>query len=183
MDSASSGYTNDQIFYRGQADSSWGLTPSIARSQHILDREDELFYEMLSLKPNDFNNDSSTYEQLITMQHYGLPTRLMDLTRNPLISLYFSCIPSDKSLAKDGALFLIKEDKKDILNFASEKIDPLSKLVETPAHKLADFLKENPTVIGTFIVKGVAKNQRINNQSGDFIFLGQEIMESAVLPK
>lgn len=93
---------NKLIFYRGQSDSSWDVSPSISRSEKLKHYEDELYYDVLSLKPNEFKNDSSIYEKLITMQHFGLPTRLVDLSRNPLIGLYFAC---EENLERDGALY------------------------------------------------------------------------------
>jgi hypothetical protein len=40
--------------------------------------------------PQEFKN-MSQFDILVKMQHYGLPTRLLDATLNPLIALFFAC--------------------------------------------------------------------------------------------
>lgn len=44
--------------------------------------------------PESFEKCKSHLEKLVEMQHYGLPTRLLDMTRNPLVALYFACCSS-----------------------------------------------------------------------------------------
>ncbi|MCF8255751.1 MAG: FRG domain-containing protein, partial [Bacteroidia bacterium] len=108
--------------YRGQADSSWSLDASITREPKYKESEGDMYYEILSLKPDAFQNDKTVYERLITMQHFGMPTRLMDVTRNPLVSIFFAC----NNLARkdsDGVIFTFKQEKKsDFLNFEDKKL-------------------------------------------------------------
>ena len=41
------------------------------------------------------------------MQHYGIPTRLIDVTTNPLVALYFACQGNPD---KDGVVFIFEEN-------------------------------------------------------------------------
>ena len=49
---------------------------------------------MVAHVPRDFSECKSALDYLVQMQHYGLPTRLLDVTTNPLVALYFACQPA-----------------------------------------------------------------------------------------
>jgi len=157
--------------YRGQANSSWNLDASITREPKYLNNEAEMYYEILSLKPDAFKNDISVYERLITMQHFGMPTRLLDITRNPLVAIFFAC-NNWECKDNDGVIFTFKsKNKSDFLNFEDPRLEHLSSLFNHNNVKETDESKAFLSKI--WYIKGVAKNQRISNQSGDFIFVGK----------
>ncbi len=93
------------VLYRGQGDSSWMMSPSLYRT-NLFDKEQVLISELLRVCPDEFSG-LSNFDALVKMQHYGMPTRLLDMTHNPLVALYFAC--EDQSLIeKDGSVYLIK---------------------------------------------------------------------------
>jgi len=158
--------------YRGQADSSWNLDASITREPKYKSNEAEMYYDILSLKPDAFQNDKSVYERLITMQHFGMPTRLLDITRNPLVAIFFACNNFERKDV-DGTIYTFEPpaNKADFLNFEDKRLEYLpilfnQTLPEAVQSEADKFLSK------IWLIKGVAKNQRINNQSGDFIFVG-----------
>lgn len=89
-------------FFRGQADATWQLSPSLYR-QGLFNSENLLLTEMRHICPNEFLGNR--FDSLVKMQHFGMPTRLLDTTTNPLVALYFAC-ESDKQLDKDGAVYM-----------------------------------------------------------------------------
>ena len=80
-----------EIFYRGHANRDWELLPSIFRTPNGVEKEHLLFRDMVAHKPQSFSECKSALDYLVQMQHYGLPTRLLDMTTNPLVALYFAC--------------------------------------------------------------------------------------------
>lgn len=84
--------------YRGQADEAFQLVPSISRYRKMIngyDSMESLESHLLSefekyVFPIKDIRDNSQIEKLVFAQHYGLPTRLLDWSVNPLKALFFA---------------------------------------------------------------------------------------------
>jgi hypothetical protein len=80
----------------------------------FVDNEDKFFKEVFSMFPEEMANKTAI-EQLIFMEHYRFPTRLLDITPNPLVALFFACFQDrdENSINKDAivSIYSVSEDE------------------------------------------------------------------------
>lgn len=86
------------VFYRGQSDKQWDISPSLLRSD--LNGSDQII--SYSLKEG-----LSLFGMIAYIQHHYTGTRFIDFTINPDVAIYFAC---SENSDKDGAIFIYSYD-------------------------------------------------------------------------
>jgi len=110
--------------FRGLSNSEFEMVPSLFRSNSHKRQEKSILRELISRHPGEFVDDKTTFDNLVKMQHYQLPTRLLDITYNPLFALYFAC----QNLQVSGAFVRITAPKNQVKYYDSDTVSILSNL-------------------------------------------------------
>ena len=145
-------HANVKVFYRGMADSKWDIIPSLFRYQ-TEKTEKELLQSATNLIWNELKDTTTYLEKLIILQHYGFPTRLLDVTTNPLVALYFACWKEEQ---KDGSVYVGFTDNRTNMDNL-DSIEHICKLLfekdlETYSCQLTDWtLEKFLSLLGTTI--------------------------------
>ncbi|HEX4375335.1 MAG TPA: FRG domain-containing protein [Puia sp.] len=144
-------HTTDLILFRGQSEKKT-LVPSIERSNPKVDTtstEKKMLEEFIRrtktmTKGMQFDDE---WDWLIYAQHFGMKTRLLDWTSNPLTALWFACSNEFKK-DFDSVVYILKKAETFLLN----------KSIETSPFKRSK----------TQVLKPTLNNERIIAQSGWF---------------
>lgn len=113
--------------FRGHSNKEYDLYPSVFRKMGIIRKEDYLFKELVSHNPEEFKECHYTIEYLVKMQHYGLPTRLLDLTTNPLIALFFAVSENFDDM---GEVIFFRIPKNEVKYYDSDTVSVISNLAK-----------------------------------------------------
>ena len=181
---------SETLFFRGQCNSVWDIRPSIFR-ESLVSVESRIIKTAKSRVPSEFRECTSPFEELTKLQHYGLPTRLLDLTRNPLVALYFACCSSEKvvdnegiEMYSDGVVYICSGYEESADSFNSTILAKIAQIDfdgETTLKLLKDKLRLTEELSAEAFIKilqGSAfvmpsyNNSRIICQSGAFLITG-----------
>ena len=99
-----------RMWFRGQSDYSWGLVPSVQRKDGMGEHYEQYITTNFMIHAMRLNPSvPQRYDRaswLTLMQHYGLPTRLLDWSESPLVALYFA-LSSDEDAKTDAAVWVL----------------------------------------------------------------------------
>lgn len=179
--------TSERLFFRGQANVDWDIMPSIFRSKSHLKRESEMIHEACRVVTTELDFEKH-FELLTKLQHYGMVTRLLDVSLNPLVALFFAC---EKLLKKDGAVYFgkaipFKHDSREIAETSKlAKVDyeyeifslgiklswvmPLSRFLEKPTFSETTYDEINKQLNNNQFVLPKHTSERLTRQSGAFL--------------
>lgn len=130
IDELTKKYPEKEYFFRGHSSYEYKLIPSLYRNKDYYENEDLMYMDFKTQFYNELSH-KKYIEILTTMQHYNMPTRLLDTTSNPLVSLYMTVDKVDNESVEDdliGEVIVMKENKKNVKYSDSNAVTLLSSL-------------------------------------------------------
>ena len=122
------------LYFRGESRCFQELRPSIMRNLEpgrtpLRSFEGEMLNDLMTRQPEAFNGLDSALAQWVLAQHHGLRTRLLDITRNPLVALYNACNGDGD---EDGRLHVFGVPRSLIKPFNSDTVSVLASFAKLP---------------------------------------------------
>jgi len=165
----------EQVWFRGQSNAQYSLLPSLLRlsagPSAGLKKESLLFQKFVQYSFKVFQRRASDWETLFDMQHYGLPTRLLDWSDTLGIATFFA-VNYRSSSTDDAAIYILDP-------IALNEYSGVDKIPFIPEDEDFDYKKiywEKRPFAPKFpiAIQPLFQNDRIFAQSGVFTVHGDD---------
>lgn len=126
-------YWEVPLIYRGMSNSDWELKPSVGRLENYTLTIEQQMIDLFKIGARPFLNrePGDEWEWISLAQHHGIPTRIMDWTKNPLVATYFA-VENDEEI--DAVVYAIQAP----MVISTHKFNPLTydrnEIVFNPEH-------------------------------------------------
>jgi FRG domain-containing protein len=142
--------------YRGQRDASWQNIPGLFRPDlgKLEENEKRAVRDLISVHPNEFTADATMFDRLVRKQHFGLPTRLLDVSLNPLVALYFATDLDPPGKESNGMVtaFSIPEGREKY--YDSDSVSCIANLANMTAKEKAEVVRIRSQRVKGVVIKG-----------------------------
>jgi hypothetical protein len=176
--------------------------PSLFRDDKYIQNEHVIFNEAIRCYPQEFSASETTFERLTRMAHFGLPTRLLDVSPRLATAIGMASLPSpsddkEKFFTWNGFIRVYRVNKEKIKYSTSDTIVALSNLARIKPENIdvanlgylayecknerAGFYWEEGSDVSeklmsdikkVWCVRPVNNNVRIQAQRGEFFIFG-----------
>jgi hypothetical protein len=164
-------FERGQFIFRGQINDEWELIPKLLRDNNVDADFDEfvLCSILLSGEKSPYLNTYDPIDLLMNLQHFGIPTRLLDWTSDLLIALFFACYDEKEEFGhKDGNLYAIERYRFTPYKINSSENNSLKQPISKEDYLIQ--FKKRLDINDIHVFEPVIKNPRMRIQDGCFMF-------------
>lgn len=180
---------SNSFIYRGQSDASWKLESMLERvigkkwNKNIANQHENYSIHVFKSKFHLYDNENilpkSKLAWLSIMQHYGVPTRLLDFTESPYVALYFALEGYDMHKYTDLAIYAFDHSQlMDVsINYIANKDSRFGESKHTIIEKQDEIFEDTVDRFSydiAWITEPHELNVRLDRQSGCFLLSGNK---------
>jgi FRG domain len=177
---------NGVTWFRGQSKRSYHLRPGLYRHSNIANtatphleaaKLEQKLMERFKNQSVPYVGDKFSHEDewglLFFMQHYRIPTRLLDWSYSPLVALYFALSTTNDNAVEDCTVWVLHPEDWNSAALSHQGAPAAiygTKSIESRSYKTEQaFLNQNADAIA---IEGIHNSPRIVAQQGAFTIFG-----------
>lgn len=184
----------NNFVYRGHANADWLLESSLERvigtgwSEEFAKKFEEFslneFMSKFHLYDSENIQPTSKLAWLSLMQHYGVPTRLLDFTASPYVALYFALEAYNPLTAPNFAVFAldysaIMERSISVIASRDGSFKETRQSLRQKQDEVFDDIVDRFAYDIAWVTEPTQLNVRLDKQSGSFVLSGNRSLKIA----